>query len=172
MIKNCQKSFDLGKANRELNPLRAGSYKLEEAYCTWRRRYDALNVIESALEDKIDIPADFHLGGWTGADWRDELEQLPEDLAEDLGYRILPGALSLCDYAEATPETATLAAIAERKASDIVNTCERYRPSITRPTKRYNATLNRISSARYLVIQVLMMIEDSFAMANVPLSLR
>ena len=172
MTKNCRKSFYLGKANRGKNPLREGSYKLEEAYDTWRRRYDALNVIESALEDKIKIPADYELGGWTGADWPTELERLPEDLAEDIGYRILPGVLSLCDYAKATPETATLAAIAERKASDIVNTCERYRPSITRPTKRYNATLNRISSARYLVIQVLMMIEDSFAMANVPLSLR
>ncbi|MDA9940674.1 hypothetical protein N9C18_01295 [Planktomarina temperata] len=172
MTKNCQKSFDLGKANRELNPLRARGYKLTESYGTWRRRYDALNVIESALEDKIKIPADYELGGWTGADWPTELERLPEDLAEDLGYRILPGVLSLCDYAKATPETATLAARVEKKASNIVNTCERYRPSITRPTKRYNATIKRISSARYLVIQVLMMIEDSFAVANVPLSLR
>ena len=172
MTKNCRKSFDSGKANRGKNPLHAGSYKLEKTYCTWRRRYDALNVIESALEDKIEIPADYELGGWTGADWRDELKRLPEDLAEDIGYRILPGVLSLCDYAKATPETATLAARAEKKASDIVNTCERYRPSVTRPTKRNNATIKRISSARYLVIQVLMMIEDSFAVANVPLSLR
>ena len=172
MTKNCRKSFYLGKANRGKNPLREGSYKLEEAYDTWRRRYDALNVIERALEDKIKIPADYELGGWTGADWPTELERLPEDLAEDLGYRILPGVLSLCDYAQVTPETATLAARTEKKASDIVNTCERYRPSITRPTKRYNATINRIGSARYLVIQVLMMIEDSFAVANVPLSLR
>ena len=152
--------------------MHAGRYKLEEAYGTWRRRYDALNVIESALEDKIEIPADYELGGWTGADWRDELKRLPEDLAEDIGYRILPGVLSLCDYAKATPETATLAARAEKKASDIVNICERYRPSITRPTKRYDTTIKRISSARYLVIQVLMMIEDSFAVADVPLSLR
>jgi hypothetical protein len=172
MTKTCRKFFDLGKANREKNSLREGNYKLEEAYDTWRRRYDALNVIESALEDKIEIPADYELGGWTGADWPEELERLPEDLAEDLGYRILPGVLSLCDYAEATPETATLAARAEKKASDIVNICEVYRPSITRPTKRYNATVKKISSARYLVIQILMMIEDSFAVANVPLSLR
>ena len=172
MTKTCRKFFDLGKANREKNSLREGNYKLEEAYDTWRRRYDALNVIESALEYKIDIPADYEIGGWTGADWPDELERLPEELAEDIGYRILPGVLSLCDYAEATPETATLAARAEKKASDIVNICERYRLSITRPTKRCNATIKRISSARYLVIQILMMIEDSFAVANVPLSLR
>ena len=95
-----------------------------------------------------------------------------QDLAEDLGYRILPGVLSLCDYASATPETVTLAARAAQRASAIVNICERYRPSITRPTKRYNATIKRISFARYLVIQILMMIEDSFAMANVPLSIR
>ena len=172
MTKNCRKSFNSGKANRKLNPLHAGSYKLEEAYGTWRRQYDALNVIESALEDKIDIPSDCQLGGWTGADWRNELERLPEDLAKDIGYRILPGVLSLCDYAKATPETTTLAARVEKKASDIVDICERYRPSITRPTKRYNTTIKRIRSARYLVIQILMMIEDSFAVANVPLSMR
>ena len=74
-----------------------------------------MNVIASALEDTIDIPADYQLGGWTGADWPDELERLPKDLAEDIGYRILPGVLSLFDYAEATPETATLAARAEKK---------------------------------------------------------
>ena len=172
MTKNCRKSFDSGKANRELNPLRAGSYKLEEAYGTWRRRYDALNVIESALEDKIKIPDDYQLGGWTGADWRDELRRLPENLAADIGYRILPGVLSLCDYSKATSETAKLAAGAEKQASNIVNLCEQYQPSILRGTKRRDATIERISSARYLVIQILMMIEDSFAVANVPLSLR
>ena len=48
MTKKCWKSFSLGKANRELNPLRASSYKLEEAYGTWLRQYDTLNLIESA----------------------------------------------------------------------------------------------------------------------------
>ena len=93
MIKNCQKSFDEGKANRKLNPFRPCSYKLEVAYSTWRRQYDALNIIESALEDKIEIPDDYQLGGWTGADWRGELKRLPENLAKDIGYRILPGVL-------------------------------------------------------------------------------
>ena len=172
MTKNCQKSFALGKANRGKNPLSAGSYKLEEAYYAWRRRYDALNLIESALEDKIEIPANYELGGWTGADWRDELKRLPENLAADIGYRILPGVLSLCDYAKATSETAKLAVGAEKQASNIVNMCEQYQPSILRGTKRRDATIERISSARYLVIKVLMMIEDSFAMANVPLSIR
>ena len=111
----CQNAFDKGKANRELNPLSPGTSKLSESYGTWRRQYDGLNLIESALEDKINIPDDYQLGGWTGADWRGELKRLPEDLAEDLGYRILPGVLSLCDYATATPETAKLAARAEKK---------------------------------------------------------
>ena len=172
MIKNCQKTFNEGKANRELNPLRPCSYKLAEADSTWRSQYDALNMIESALENKIEIPDDYQLGGWTGADWRGELKRLPENLAKDIGYRILPGVLSLCDYAKATSETAKLAAGAEKQASNIVNLCEQYQPSILRGTKRRDATIERISSARYLVIQILMMVEDSFAMANVPLSKR
>ncbi len=172
MIKNCQKSFDEGKANRELNPLRPCSYKLAEADSTWRRQYDALNMIESALENKIEIPDNYQLGGWTGADWRGELKQLPENLAKDIGYRILPGVLSLCDYAKATSETVKLAAGVRKKASYIVNMCELHRSSIVRDTKRRDATIKRISAARHLIIQVLMMTEDSFAAANLPLSMR
>ena len=172
MIKNCHKSFGTGKANRELDPLKPGSYKLEEAYESWGRQYDALNAIKSDLENKNKILDDHQFGCWTGADWRGELERLPENLAKDIGYRILPGVLSLCDYAKATSGTAKLAAGAEKQASDIVNMCEQYRPSIVRPTKRCDATIERISAARCLVIQVLMMIEDSFAVANLPLSER
>jgi hypothetical protein len=170
LTKKCRKAFDAGKANRELNPLSPGNYKLRETYSTWRRQYDGLNLIESALEDKIDIPDDYQLGGWTGADWRGELKRLPEDLAEDLGYRILPGVMSLNDYASPTPETVRLATRAKKQASGIINMCEQYRPSIARTTKHRNATIERISAARFLVIQVLMMIEDSFAMVNLPLS--
>ena len=170
MTKKCRKAFDKGKANRATHPYSPGTSKLSESYSTWRRQYDGLNLIESALEDKIDIPDDYQLGGWTGADWRGELKRLPEDLAEDLGYRILPGVLSL--YATATPETAKLAARAEKEASDIVTMCDRYQPSIARTTKHRNATIERISAGRHLVIQILMMIEDSFAVANLPLSER
>ena len=172
MTKKCQKAFDAGKANMELNPLSPGTHKLTETYSTWRRQYDGLNLIESALEDKINIPDDYQLGGWTGADWRGELKRLPEDLAEDLGYRILPGVLSLYDYVTAIPETAKLVGRAEKQVSGIVNMCDRYQPSIARTTKHRNATIERISTGRHLVIQILMMIEDSFAVANLPLSER
>ena len=172
MTKKCQKAFDAGKANRELNPLSPGTHKLTETYSTWRRQYDGLNLIESALEVKINIPDDYQLGGWTGADWRDELKRLPEDLAEDLGYLILPGVLSLYDYATATPETAKLVGRAGKQASGIVNMCEQYRPLIARPTKCCNATIERINAAQHLVRQVLMMAKDSFAVVNLPLSER
>jgi hypothetical protein len=170
MITKCRKAFDTGKAKRALYPLEPSTYKLLEAYRDWQRQYDGLNLIESALEDKINIPDDYQLGGWTGADWRGELKRLPEDLAEDLGYRILPGVMSLNDYASPTPETVRLATRAKKQASGIINMCEQYRPSIARTTKHRNATIERISAARFLVIQVLMMIEDSFAMVNLPLS--
>ena len=172
MTKKCRKAYDSGRADRATHPYSPGNYKLRETSRTWRRQYDGLNLIKSALEDKIDIPDDYQLGGWTGADWRGELKRLPEDLAEDLGYRILPSVLSLYDYASPTPETAKLAAIAEKKASDIVTMCERNRPSIAGTTKHRNATIERISAARHLVIQVLMMAEDSFAVVNLPLSER
>jgi len=71
-------------------------------------------------------------------------------LAADIGYRILPGVLSLCDYAKATSETAKLAAGAEKQASNIVNLCEQYQPSIVRDTKRRDATIKRINPNKIL----------------------
>ena len=90
----------------------------------------------------------------------------------DIGYQFLPGVLSLCDYAKPTSETMKLANGAKEQASCIVNMCELYRSSIVRDTKRRDATIKRISAARNLIIQVLMMTEDSFAAANLPLSIR
>ena len=84
----------------------------------------------------------------------------------------MPGVLSLCDYAKATSETVKLAAGVKKKASYIVNMCELHRSSIVRDTMRRDATIKRISAARQLIIQVLIMTEDSFAAANLPLSVR
>ena len=141
-----------------------------EAYRDWQSRYDALNVIEDALENRIPIPDDYLLSGWTGADWRGELGRLPENLASDMGWRVLPGVLSLCDYAGATLESAKLAAGAENHASNIVRDCENNRSLIARPTKHRDATIKRVCHARSLVISVLMTVEDSFAAVNVPMS--
>ena len=172
MATKCRKAFDTGKAKRALYPLEPSTYKLREAFRTWQSRYDTLKLLESALDNRTEMPADYLLGCWTGADWRGELERLPESLASDVGWRVLPGVLALCDYVGETPESAKLAARAEKHASGIINMCEQYRPSIARTTKRRNATIEKISAARHLVRQVLMMAEDSFAVANLPLSQR
>ena len=170
MTNKCRKAFEKGKAKRALYPLEPSTYKLLEAYRNWQRQYDALNVIEDALENRIPIPADYQLGGWTGAEWRGELERLPEDIASDMGRRVLPGVLALCEYAGATPESAKLAAGAEKHASNIIEDCENNRPLIARPTKQRDATIKRVCRARTLIISVLMTVEDSFAAVDVPIS--
>ena len=112
------KAFTAGKTKRAPHPLGPGTYKLLEAYRDWQRLYDTLKLLESALDNRILISADYQLGCWTGADWRGELERLPEDIASDMGRRVLPGVLALCEYAGATPESAKLAAGAEKHASN------------------------------------------------------
>ena len=116
------------------------------------------------------MPADYQLGCWTGADWRGELERLPQDLASDMGWRILPGVLSLCEYAGATPESAKLAAGAEKHASYIVRDCENNRLLIARPTKQRDVTIKRVCRAQSLVRTVLMTVQDSFAAVSVSMS--
>jgi hypothetical protein len=170
MSKKCRKSCEKGKAKRALYPLEPSTYKLREAFRTWQSRYDALKLLESALDNRTEMSADYQLGCWTGADWRGELERLPEDLASDVGWRVLPGVLALCDYVGETPESAKLAAGAEKHASNIVRDCENNRPSIAHPTKQRDATIKRVCRAQSLVITVLMTVEDSFAAVNVPIS--
>ena len=63
MTKKCQKAFAAGKTKRAPHPLGPGTYKLLEAYRDWQSRYDALNVIEDALENRIPIPDDYLLSG-------------------------------------------------------------------------------------------------------------
>ena len=170
MPKKCQKAFDTGKANRALCPLKPSTYKLLEAYRGWQRQYETLKLLESALDNRTEMPADYLLGCWTGADWRGELERLPENLAADMGWRVLPGVLSLCEYAGPTPETAKLATEAENYASNIVKDCENNRSFIAHPTKQRDATIKRVCRAQNLVRTVLMTIEDSFAAVDVPIS--
>ena len=170
MTKKCQIAFDVGKAKRALCPLKPSTYKLLEAYRGWQRQYDTLQLLESALDNRTKMPADYLLGCWTGADWRGELERLPEDIASDMGRRVLPGVLALCEYAGATPESAKLASGAEDHASNIVKDCENNRSFIAHPTKQRDATIKRVCRARTLIITVLMTVEDSFAAVDVPIS--
>ena len=170
MTKKCRKAFDTGKLNRAPHPLGPGTYKLLEAYRDWQRQNDTLKLLESALDNRTEMPADYLLGCWTGADWRGELERLPENLAADMGWRVLPGVLALCEYAGATPESAKLASGAEDHASNIVKDCENNRSFIAHPTKQRDATIKRVCRARTLIISVLMTVEDSFAAVDVPIS--
>ena len=170
MPKKCQKAFDTGTVNRAPHPLGPGTYKLLEAYRDWQRQNDTLKLLESALDNRTEMPADYLLGCWTGADWRGELERLPESLAFDVGWRVLPGVLSLCDYAGATPESAKLASGAEDHASNIVKDCENNRSLIAHPTKQRDATIKPLCRAQNLVRTVLMTVEDSFEAVDVPLS--
>ena len=170
MPKKCQKAFDTGTVNRAPHPLEPSTYKLLEAYRDWQRLYDTLKLLESALDNRILISADYQLGCWTGADWRGELERLPEDIASDMGRRVLPGVLALCEYAGPTPESAKLASGAEDHASNIVKDCENNRSFIAHPTKQRDATIKRVCRAQNLVRTVLMTVEDSFAAVDVPMS--
>ena len=92
MSKRCQKAFEKGKAKRALYPLEPSTYKLQEAHLGWQRQYDTLKLLESALDNRTEMPADYLLGCWTGADWRGELERLPQNLASDMGWRVLKGS--------------------------------------------------------------------------------
>ena len=100
MRKLCKAAFDSGSHDRLNHPLPPGSsYKLIEAYHMWNGRLDALATIETHLISETPIPPNSELNGWMGFEWQNELHKLPEELARDVGWRILPAVKALCETA-------------------------------------------------------------------------
>jgi hypothetical protein len=164
----CHQAHQDALTRRTQNPLKSGEYKLREGYRTMRNRYEALNLIESSIEENIPFGPYFDIRGWTPEDWPDELCELPIMIAEDLGYRVLPAIRVMCADPSAPADLKDYLASLERQVESCVQRCETYRRQIEKPTKQQTATLKRNSAARHLVTSTLMIIEDTFACAGFP----
>lgn len=92
MPKNCYQSFGQGWSARINYPLQSGRYKLEEltwAFCSYR---DTLGLVRNYVTGKS---RDTFLGGCVSSDKHVWLKRLPLDIANCLGYNLLPGLLAL-----------------------------------------------------------------------------
>ena len=171
MRKLVKTAFDSGSTERRNHPLKPGSsYKLIEAYRNWDERLDALAVIESHLISDTPIPPNWELNGWMGFEWKNELRKLPENLARDIGWRILPAVKALCEPAEPSADRQKIANAADQYAEQLVTFSGKLRPEISKVTHNKEVQLERIVAARWLINSTRAWMEDAFWAAGVPQS--
>jgi hypothetical protein len=92
MPKNCYHSFGEGQSARINYPLRSGRYKLEEqerAFLSYR------NTLVLVRDRVIGKSRNIWLGDCMASDKHVWLKKLPLDIANCLGYNLLPGLLAL-----------------------------------------------------------------------------
>lgn len=171
MRKLCKTAFDSGSTERRNHPLKPGSsYKLIEAYHMWNGRLDALDMIEAHLISETPIPPNLELNGWMGFEWQNELRKLPEDLARDVGWRILPAVKALCETAEPSADCQSIARAADKHAEQLIIFFDKLRPEISKVTHNKDVQLERIAAARWLINSTRAWMEDAFWAAGVPQS--
>ena len=171
MRKLCKTAFDSGSHDRLNHPLPPGSsYKLIEAYRMWDERLDTLATIEAHLISETPIPPYSELKGWMGFEWQNELRKLPEELARDIGWRILPAIKALCAPAEPSADCQKIANAADQYAKNLVTLLDSLGSKISYSGRGKNAAFEGISAARYVINSTRAWVEDAFWAADVPKS--
>jgi hypothetical protein len=92
MPKNCYQSFGQGRSARINYPLRSGRYKLEELTWTFYSYRETLGLVRDYVTGKS---TNTLLGGCVSWDKHVWLKKLPLNIANCLGYDLLPGLLAL-----------------------------------------------------------------------------
>ena len=162
-------AFNAALIERSKSQLPSGEYKLKEAYVTLCNRYSALDVIEDALESKKDIPDNYNLFGWLGYEWRDQLPKLPHEIAQSVGYEVLPAIRVMCGEPNALPDLKSYQNTAERALVGAISKLDARKKVLSTPTIQAAATLKRVGILRSAMQDILMTIDDTAAIAKIAL---
>ena len=136
----------------------------------WDQRLDALATIEAHLISETPILPNSELNGWMGFEWQNELSKLPEELARDVGWRILPAVKALCKTAEPSADCQSIASAADKHTEQLITFFDKLRPEISKVTHNKDVQLERIIAARWLINSARAWMEDAFWAAGVPQS--
>ncbi|NQV93977.1 MAG: hypothetical protein HQ482_02390 [Sphingomonadales bacterium] len=157
----CETAYQRGCFERRNHPLpQRSSYKLIEAYRSWEKRLQTLAKIEGYLATNKPIPPDVELDGWVGAEWQYELRKLPENLAHDIGWRILPAIEAVYAPAGPQPYIRDLVYQARRQAAELTSTCETSRSTICAANSSLQVRLRQLAVARNLLSSALDWMQD------------
>jgi len=123
----CHAMFNAARAERAKYPLTEGRYKLDEAVHMIDRWHDLITAITERARTGGKFGQDENLGPCM-ADERDTyLESIPGQLAELLGYTILPAIAALDGDGVPKAEVKRLLSRAETDAQRLLSDCEALR---------------------------------------------
>lgn len=121
LYKTCQDAFNAGTSDREDYPLREGEYKLREARYSlsgWRSEIDQITAFK---KDKTKRHGLSHCTSDDAGYW---LKRLPETIAHELGYTVLPGISALDGDGVSSHTMSILLHQAKQRAAVLVEQCE------------------------------------------------
>ena len=123
----CRQAFERGARQRLQHPLHRGLYKLEEVNADLKAIVEDLRVIARYKQGAARVTDISHC---TSLDLPIWLKHVPELVARDLGYNILPAISALA--ADGLPQSTVTRLSAECKslANDLVDECESVRSKI------------------------------------------
>lgn len=121
----CQKAFDDGAANRLKYPLRSGGYKLNERRWKFGRCEETIEAIDKLIvHQRRGSKGPVYLGSCTTDDAASWLKRLPQQVAYDLAYDILPAIVALAEERWPPHKVAAARRKAEVEAKALVADCE------------------------------------------------
>jgi hypothetical protein len=123
----CHQLFDTAREKRKAHPLHSGGYKLREA----KNRINQLHKLVTTIAERVRAGGKFretkNLGPCMATERGAYLKGIPAQLAELLGYTILPAIAALEGDGVPKAEVQRLLSRAETDAQRLIDACEALR---------------------------------------------
>lgn len=149
----CHDAFGAAQVLRAQYPLSAGAYKLREALQRIARMQATMNAIGDYLRNPHRYTAGVSLSSCTTDDMADWLKNLPKQLADMLGYEILPAIAALTGDGIATSYVAGELESANAHVRDLLHDCEKqYARLHARIEREYRAMKSGYSDVYALLV--------------------
>ena len=163
---HCQDAFNTGTADRATYPLHSGIYKLRDARNNLNRCADTVANISAYQREGPDAGR-----GWFGCCTHEDadvwLKSLPEVLAHELGYNVMPAIRALAGDGVPADKVAGCLHRAQGKVDGLVPLCDTARgwlaPSIDREYRRMK---NHDSMLEPLIVHAMEVVDEALRTAE------
>jgi hypothetical protein len=139
----CHNIFDTAREKRKAHPLTAGQFKLDEAQNRISQLYKLVTTITERVRRGDKFGETENLGPCMACDRGTYLKSIPVQLAELLGYTILPAIAALEGDGVPKAEVQRLLSRAETDAQRLIDECEALRLSLKAGIKHEYEAMRR-----------------------------
>jgi hypothetical protein len=143
----CHQLFDTAREKRKAHPLHSGGYKLKEAGDRISKLHELVTTIAERVRAGGKFEQDENLGPCMATERGAYLKGIPAQLAELLGYTILPAIAALEGDGMPKAEVERLLSRAETDAQRLLDDCEALRQRLKGGISREYDAMRRGESA-------------------------